>query len=51
MCFMLRLDRDVLREAQRAKIEPHGLGEPTAPGRSGRNRRLFMEAVLWIAHG
>ncbi len=30
------------------KIEPHCLGKPTGPGRSGRNNRLFLEAVLWI---
>ena len=46
---MLRMDRDVLTNAQWAKIEPHCLGKPTDPGRSGRNNRLFMEAVLWIA--
>jgi transposase len=43
------MDRDVLTDAQWAKIEPHCLGKPTDPGRSGRNNRLFMEAVLWIA--
>ncbi len=43
------MDRDVLTDAQWAKMEPHCLGKPTDPGRSGRNNRLFMEAVLWIA--
>ena len=43
------MDRDVLTDAQWAQIEPHCLGKPTDPGRSGRNNRLFMEAVLWIA--
>lgn len=42
------MDRDVLTDAQWARIEPHCLGKPTDPGRSGRNNRLFMEAVLWI---
>lgn len=48
MCFMLWMDRFVLTNAQWAKIEPHCLGKPTEPGRSGRNNRLFIEAVLWI---
>ena len=29
-------------------MEPHCLGKPGDPGRSGRNNRLFVEAVLWI---
>ena len=43
------MDRYVLTDAQWAKMEPHCLGKPTDPGRSGRNNRLFVEAVLWIA--
>lgn len=43
------MERFVLTDAQRAKMEPHCLGKPTDPGRSGRNNRLFVEAVLWIA--
>ncbi|MCK6103632.1 IS5 family transposase [Brevundimonas sp. EYE_349] len=43
------MDRDVLTDAQWAKIEPHCLGKPSDPGRSGRNNRQFLEAVLWIA--
>ncbi|WP_089290697.1 MULTISPECIES: IS5 family transposase [unclassified Azospirillum] len=42
------MERFVLTDAQWAQIEPHCLGKPTDPGRSGRNNRLFMEAVLWI---
>ncbi|WP_093809678.1 IS5 family transposase [Stappia sp. ES.058] len=42
------MDRFVLTDAQWAKIEPHCLGKPMDPGRSGRNNRLFIEAVLWI---
>lgn len=30
-------------------MEPHCLGKPTDPGRSGSNNRRFIEAVLWIA--
>ncbi|MCU7431754.1 IS5 family transposase [Paracoccus denitrificans] len=42
------MDRDVLTDAQWAKIEPHCLGKPSDPGRSGKDNRLFLEAVLWI---
>jgi len=42
---MVRL---VLTDAQWAKIEPHCLGKPSDPGRSGNNNRRFVEAVLWI---
>ncbi|MBV9967608.1 MAG: IS5 family transposase, partial [Alphaproteobacteria bacterium] len=38
----------MLTDAQWAKMEPHCLGKPTDPGRSGRDNRLFVEAVLWI---
>ena len=51
MCFTLRMERDVLTDAQWAKMEPHCLGKPTDPGRSGSDNRRFVEAVLWIAHG
>src|ERR1039457_2212587 len=43
------MDRLVLTDAQWAKMEPHCLGKPSDPGRSGSNNRLFVEAVLWIA--
>src|SRR5690348_18511145 len=43
---MVRL---VLTDAQWAKMEPHCLGKPTDPGRSGSDNRRFVEAVLWIA--
>jgi len=43
------MERFVLTDAQWAKMEPHCLGKPTDPGRSGRDNRLFVEAVLWIA--
>ena len=42
------MDRNILTDAQWAKMEPHCLGKPADPGRSGRDNRLFMEAVLWI---
>ncbi|MBB2169632.1 IS5 family transposase [Gluconacetobacter aggeris] len=42
------MDRLVLTDAQWAKIEPHCLGKLSDPGRSGRDNRLFIEAVLWI---
>jgi transposase len=29
-------------------VEPHCLGRPTDPGRSGSDNRRFVEAVLWI---
>src|SRR6476659_2771819 len=42
------MERFVLTDAQWAKMEPHCLGKPTAPGRSGSDHRRFVEAVLWI---
>jgi len=43
------MDRFVLTDAQWAKMEPHCLGKPSDPGRTGMDGRLFLEAVLWIA--
>ena len=43
------MDRFVLTDAQWAKMEPLCLGKPGDPGRSGKDNRLFVEAVLWIA--
>jgi transposase len=48
LCFKLLMDRSVLTDAQWAKMEPHCLGKPTDPGRSGSDNRRFIEAVLWI---
>ncbi|OYV66235.1 MAG: DDE transposase, partial [Acidiphilium sp. 21-66-27] len=42
------MERFVLTDAQWARIEPHCLGKASDPGRSGRDNRLFLEAVLWI---
>ena len=43
------MDRFCLTDAQWAKMEPHCLGKPGDPGRTGGDNRLFLEAVLWIA--
>ena len=43
------MEQFVLTGAQWAKMEPHCLGKPTDPGRSGSDNRRFVEAVLWIA--
>src|SRR5262245_9806411 len=43
------MDRFVLTDAQWAKMEPHCLGKPSDPGRTGGDNRVFLEAVLWIA--
>ena len=43
------MDRSILTNAQWAKMEPHCLGKPTDPGRSGGDNRKFLEAVIWIA--
>jgi transposase len=43
------MERLILSNAQWAKMEPHCLGKVGDPGRSGRDNRLFVEAVLWIA--
>lgn len=43
------MDRFVLTDTQWVKMEPHRLGKPGDPGRSGKDNRLFVEAVLWIA--
>ena len=40
--------RFVLTDAQWALIEPHCLGKISDPGQTGRDPRLFVEAVLWI---
>lgn len=41
--------RTVLTDTQWALMEPHCLGKKTDPGCSGKNNRLFLEAVLWKA--
>jgi len=42
------LTRRVLDDAQWTIIEPYCLGKATDPGQTGRDPRLFVEAVLWI---
>ena len=42
------MTRRVLNDAQWAIIEPFTLGKKSDPGQTGRDPRLFMEAVLWI---
>lgn len=42
------MTRRVLTDAQWAIMEPFCLGKATDPGQTGRDPRLFMEAVLWI---
>ena len=42
------MTRFVLADAQWALIEPHCLGKTSDPGQTGRDLRLFVEAVLWI---
>lgn len=41
--------RFCLNDVQWAKIEPHCLGKPTDPGRTGGDCRRFVEAAPWIA--
>lgn len=42
------MTRRVLSDAQWAIIDPFCLGKKGDPGQTGRNPRLFVEAVLWI---
>jgi putative transposase len=42
------LIRTVLNDAQWERIAPLLPGKVGDPGRSGRDNRLFVEAVLWI---
>ncbi|BAK83904.1 IS5 family transposase [Komagataeibacter medellinensis] len=43
------MGRFILTDAQWAKMEPLCLGKKSYRGRSGKDNRLFIEAVLWIA--
>lgn len=40
------LDRLVLRDDQWDRMAPHIIGDERSRGSSGRNNRLFVEAVL-----
>ena len=41
--------RKVLSDAQWARLAPELPGKTGDPGRSGKDNRLFVEAVLWVA--
>jgi len=43
------MDRSMLRDDQWARIEGLCSGKASERGVTGRNNRLFVEAVLWIA--
>jgi len=43
------MDRQELSDNVWARIEPHLPGKESDPGRSGRDNRLFVEAILWLA--
>ncbi|WP_408884910.1 transposase [Komagataeibacter medellinensis] len=49
MRFKIDMDRFILTDAQWAKMEPLCLGKKTDRGCSGKDNRLFIETVLWIA--
>ena len=42
------MTRRVLNDVQWAAVEPYCLGKSSDPGQTGRDPRLFVEAVLWI---
>ena len=42
------MTRRILSDAQWTIIEPYCLGKASDPGQTGRDPRLFVEAVLWI---
>jgi len=42
------LDRPILRNDQWERISPHIIGDERTRGSSGRDNRMFVEAVLWI---
>ena len=42
-------DRFMISDEQWELFKPHCLGKKSDPGRSGKDTRLFVEAVLWIA--
>lgn len=45
---MSALDSLILRSDQWARISLHIIGDERTRGSSGRDNRLFVEAVLWI---
>lgn len=42
------LDRPALGDEQWERISPHIIGNERTRGSSGRDNRMFVEAVLWI---
>ena len=42
------LDRLILRDEQWERISQHIIGNDRTRGSSGRDNRMFVEAVLWI---
>jgi transposase len=42
------LDRLILKDAQWERLSEHIIGNERTRGSSGRNNRMFVEAVLWI---
>ena len=42
------MTRRALNDVQWATVEPYCLGKSSDPGQTGRDPRLFVEAVLWI---
>ena len=44
---MLDRDRFVVSDTAREKVAPLLPGKPTDPGATGKDNRLFLEAVLW----
>lgn len=45
---MCVLDRLILNDAAWARMAPHIIGDGRTRGSSGRDNRMFVEAVLWI---
>jgi putative transposase len=43
------MDRQELSDAVWERLEPLLPGKASDPGRTGRDNRLFVEAVLWLA--
>ena len=41
--------RQELSDGVWGRMEPHLPGKVTDPGRTGRDNRLFLEAILWLA--
>lgn len=46
---MCVLDRLMLRDEQWERIAPHIIGDERSRGTSGRDNRMFVEGVLWVA--